>query len=103
MNLAAAAMNLAAVPDLLEMVTTTCVQCWIEAHRPPPASAIYLMDDYNWALTCQIRLENQAVQLACKYGYQGTLDDLRHAAHREMYARGDDAQLTKMLRHVTTA
>lgn len=76
--------------------------CWKEAHRPPAASALYLLDDYKWAVTCQVRLEAEAVQLAWDDGYQGTLNDLRHAAHREMYARsGDDAHLARMLRHVT--
>src|SRR5258708_39338832 len=87
-------------PDVLEAVAVTCVKCWKETHQPPPASALYLMDDYKWETGHQVRLENEAAQLARGDGYQGTLDDLQHAAHREMYARGDDAQLDKMLRHV---
>lgn len=88
-------------PDLLEAVAATCAKCWRETHRPPPASAIYLMDDYKRAVTCQLRLEDTAARLAWEHGYQGTLNDLQLAAHREMYGRGDDAQLAKMLRHVT--
>ena len=97
-------MSIAAVlaPDVLEAVAATCVKCWKETHRPPPASAIYLMDDYQWEVRCQVRLESDAARLARGSGYQGTLNGLQHAAHREMYARtGDDADLAKMLRHVT--
>ena len=87
-------------PDVLEAVAVTCVTCWKETHRPPLASAIYLMDDYKWAVRCQLGLEGTAMKMAWQDGYQGTADELRLAAHREMYARGDDAQLDKMLRHV---
>ncbi len=91
-------------PDVLEAVAVTCVKCWKETHQPPPASALYLMDDYKWEVGHQATLENEAAQLARGDGYQGTLDDLQHAAHREMYARsGSDADLARMLRHVEAA
>ena len=89
-------------PDVLEAVAATCLRCWKETHRPPPASALYLMDDYKWEVTCQLRRQDVAQQMAWDSGYEGTLDDLQYAAHREMYARsGDDADLAAMLRHVT--
>src|SRR5258708_6698709 len=91
-------------PDVLEAVAVTCVKCWKETHQPPPPSALYLMDDYKWETGHQVRLENEAAQLARGDGYQGTLDELQHAAHREMYARsGSDTDLARMLRHVEAA
>jgi len=90
----------AVAPDVLEAVAAACVECWKETLQIPPASALYLMDDYLWAVSCQRRLQDAAAQLAREHGYQGTLNDLLIAAHREMYARGDDAQLARMLRHI---
>src|SRR5258708_9369554 len=87
-------------PDVLEAVAVTCVKCWKETHQPPPATALYLMDDYKWEIGHQVRLENETAQLAPGDGYQGTLDALPHAAHRATYARGAAAPLAKMLGHV---
>ena len=88
-------------PEVLEAVAATCLRCWKETNLPPPASAIYLMDDYEWAVICRRSLQDSAVRLARERGYQGTVNDLQHAAHREMYARsGDAADLARMLRHV---
>lgn len=87
---------------VLEAIAVTCVRCWKEDHRPPPASALVLMEDYRWEVSYQARLESDAVQIAINDGYRGTANDLQHAAHREMYARsGDDVHLTRMMRHVT--
>ncbi len=98
-------MNLAVAlePDVLEAIAATCARCWKDAHPPPPATAIYLMDDYKWEAVRQLRLQSEAAQLARDSGHHGSLNDLQHAAHREMYARsGDGTHLARMLRHVTT-
>ena len=88
-------------PDVLEAIASTCVTCWKADHPPPPASAIYLMDDWKWELVCQGRTHNRAVKLALDGGWQGRGTELNIAAHREMYARtGDDTHLDRMLRHV---
>ena len=87
---------------LLEAVAATCVTCWKETHPPPPESALYLMDDWKWEAGCQLRRQAAALELAWDEGCEGTANDLQLAAHREMYARsGDDADLARMLRHVT--
>lgn len=85
---------------IAEIVAKTCMKCWREAHAPPPASALYLMDDYKWDAGYAWRLQCEAMEHARRAGY-GAVGNLHYAAHREMYAlTGNRSELLKMLRHV---
>lgn len=87
---------------MLEAVAAACATCWKADHPRPPASALYLVDDWKWDANCQKGTQDRAVQRAQAAGWQGTGAELLIAAHREMYARtGDDIHLTWMLNHIT--
>lgn len=67
-------------PDVLEKIAGACVRCWKETHRPPARTAIYLWDDYKWAVGHQVMLQDTAVRLACADGLPGHRE--RPAARR---------------------
>ena len=85
---------------LLKAVRITCFTCWKASHKPPPATALYLMDDYKWEMGCALRLQEDALRVAHDAGYSGNSNDLLYLAHREAFAAGDESQLEAMLRHV---
>jgi hypothetical protein len=90
--------------DLMKTMNSHCSKCWRADHPPPADSAIYLMDDYKHDLRYVLRHESDIMRLAMECGYDGTANDLFYAAHREAYAlSGEDADLARMIRHVTVA
>jgi hypothetical protein len=89
--------------DFLSAVRVACLTCWKASNPPPAASYIYLMEDYRHDVSLQAHRQATVAALAEGYGYEGSLNDLQYAAHREAYAAGDDSQLEAMLRHVHPA
>lgn len=86
--------------DLMQAIARSCPDCWKADHAPAAADDL---DGYVRALRHLVRHDLELLDLAAEYGYDGTGNDLRYAAHREMYARGDDAQMARMMRHVRDA
>lgn len=93
-----ATLTTAEVPaDLMRTVAANCPACFKATYAPTPEGDL---DGLVRKLSILYRLQGDALMVAAAYGYHGTTNDLQYAAHREMYAQGDDTQLACMLRHV---
>src|SRR5262249_4961377 len=90
--------------DIRDRLRSWCDCCWRAAHPPPPHSPLEigpsLYGDWQHEAKWNASRGRQAADFAHQAGYEGSVNDLQYAAHREAYTLGDDEELRAMLNHV---